>query len=281
MTSTALTGAAPQARALPSTLRVGISRGGVELREFFRQRASVVFVFALPAVLFALFGSIFRHSGLPFGVTQSQLFTGGMVAAGMVSTSFLSMGVGIAQDREDRTLKRLRGTPMPASGYFIGKLILVAVTSLGETVLLLAVGTLFFQVHLPTEAGRWFTFAWVFVLGVTGSALLGIAASSLTTSARSAPAVLNLLFLVLEFMSGVFIVPISTLPRWMVDVSSFFPLKWLAQGMRSVFLPDGMMSLEAAGSWEHGMTAVVLGVWCVAGLVLCLRTFRWTNKRDT
>ena len=74
--------------ALPSTLRVGIARGGVELREFFRQRAAVVFVFALPAVLFALLGSIFHHSGLPFGVTQSQLFTGGMVAAGWCRRPF-------------------------------------------------------------------------------------------------------------------------------------------------------------------------------------------------
>ena len=196
-----------------------------------------------------------------------------------MSTSFLSMGAGIAQDREDRTLKRLRGTPMPPSAYFLGKLVLVAVTSIAETVLLFVVGVLFFHVTLPADPGRWFTFAWVFVLGVTGCSLLGIAASGLATSARSAPAVLNLVFLVLEFMSGVFIVPITTLPHWMVDIASFFPLKWTAQGMRSVFLPDGMTALEAAGSWEHGMTALVLGVWVLVGLVLCLRTFRWTNRR--
>jgi len=92
--------------------------------------------------------------------------------------------------------------------------------------------------------------------------------------------VLNLLFLVLEFMSGVFIVPVNTLPRWMIDVASFFPLKWTAQGMRSVFLPDGMMSTEAAGAWEHVRTALALGGWCLAGLVLCLATFRWTSRRD-
>lgn len=281
MTSTAMSDTGEHARpALPTALRVGLSRGGVELREFFRQRAAVVFVFALPAVLLALFGSIFRSSDLPLGITQSQLYIGGMIAAGLVSTSFLSMGVGIAQDREDRTLKRLRGTPMPASSYFLGKLVLVVVTSVAEMALLLLVGVLFFHITLPSDAGRWLTFAWVFALGVIGCTLLGIAASGMARSARSAPAVLNLLFLVLEFMSGVFIVPASTLPTWMIDVASFFPLKWTAQGMRSVFLPDGMMSLEAAGSWEHGMTALVLGAWCVIGLVLCLRTFRWTNRRD-
>ena len=266
--------------ALPSTLSVGMARGGIELRQFFRQRAAVVFVFALPAILLSLFSSILHSAHLPFGVSEGQLITGGMVAAGIASTSFLNMGIGIAQDRDDRTLKRLRGTPMSPAAYFIGKLVLVAVTSLAETALLLAVGMLFFHVTLPNGVGRWATFGWVFVLGVTSCSLLGVAASGLARSARSAPAVLNLMFLVLEFMSGVFIVPVNSLPSWMIDFASFFPLKWTAQGMRSVFLPDGMMSLEAAGTWEHLTTALVLAGWCVAGLVLCLATFRWTNRQD-
>lgn len=277
---TAVTTTAPARPALPATLRIGIARGGVELRQFFRQRAAVIFVFALPAILLALFASILHESRLPAGVSEGQLIVGGMVAAGIVSTSFLNLGIGIAQDRDDSTLKRLRGTPMPLAAYFVGKLVLVIVTGVAEIALLLAVGTLFFHVTLPAGAGHWLTFAWVFLLGTTGCALLGIAASGLTRSARSAPAVLNLIFLVLEFMSGVFIVPVTTLPHWMIDVASLFPLKWTAQGARSVFLPDGMMSLEAAGTWEHLTTALVLAGWCVAGLVLCMLTFRWTNRRE-
>ncbi len=277
---TAVTTTARARIAPPSALRIGIARGGIELRQFFRQRAAVVFVFALPAVLLALFSSILHESKLPPGMSEGQLIVGGMVAAGIVSTSFLNLGIGIAQDRDDHTLKRLRGTPMPLSAYFVGKLVLVIVTGLAEVVLLLAVGRLFFHVTLPTTMAVWVTFAWVFLLGTTGCALLGIAASRLSKSARSAPAVLNLIFLVLEFMSGVFIVPVTTLPKWMIDVASLLPLKWTAQGMRSVFLPDGMMSLEAAGTWEHLTTALVLAGWCVAGLVLCLLTFRWTNRQD-
>ena len=79
---TQLTGeiAAPSApAALPSALRLGLARGGLELRQFFRQRAAVVFVFALPAILFTLFASIF-HDHLPAGVTVRQLYLGGMIA---------------------------------------------------------------------------------------------------------------------------------------------------------------------------------------------------------
>ena len=47
-----------------------------------------------------------------------------------------------------------------------------------------------------------------------------------------------------------------------------------------MFLPDSMVFQEAGGAWEHGRMALVLGAWCVVGLVLCLVTFRWTDRRD-
>ena len=48
-----------------------------------------------------------------------------------------------------------------------------------------------------------------------------------------------------------------------------FPLKWIAQGMRSVFFPDQLASAEMAGSWETGRTALVLCAWAVGGLRAC------------
>jgi ABC-2 type transport system permease protein len=59
-----------------------------------------------------------------------------------------------------------------------------------------------------------------------------------------------------------------------------FPVKWLCQGMRSVFLPDSFKYAEPAASWEHGRLALVLVAWCVVGLTLCLRTFTWRGGDD-
>ena len=64
-------------------------------------------------------------------------------------------------------------------------------------------------------------------------------------------------------------------------IAAVFPLKWMAQGMRSVFLPDSMASVEVSGSWQHGLTALILVAWTIAGLVLCLQTFRWRRRDDS
>jgi ABC-2 type transport system permease protein len=254
----------------PSALGVGLARGRLELRRFFRNRDAVIFTFSLPTVLLVLLGSVFGDQLRGTGVTASQVLAAGMIAAGIMSTTFVSLGIEIATDRDDGTLKRLRGTPMPPAAYFIGKIVLVAVTTVAQTVLMLLVATTLFDLSLPSTAQRWLTLLWVFVLGVVSCSLLGIAISSLARSARSASAIVQLPYLALQFISGVFVNPITALPAGLVTLASFFPVKWMAQGFRSVFLPDEMTAFEVAGSWELDRVALVLGLWCVAGLALCL-----------
>jgi ABC-2 type transport system permease protein len=266
-----------ESTALPSAWRLGLGRGGIEVKQFFREKMAVAFIFGLPSILLVLLGSIFNNQAVAAGVTIGQLFTAGMIAGGIMATSFQYLGINIATERENGTLKRLFGTPMPRTSYFIGKLVQVLVCTVAETALLMTVGVLFYHLHLPTAPGRWWTFSWIFLLGSVACGLLGIAASSLPRSAASAAPVITLPFTVLQFMSGVY-VPFTSVPPWMRDVASFFPLKWMAQGLRSVFLPTQAASLEAAGRWEHGRIAMVLVAWIAAGLVLCITTFRWQSR---
>ncbi|MET7479038.1 ABC transporter permease [Streptomyces sp. NPDC005648] len=281
MTSTTAvrTGSGTRAERLPGAWGLGLRRGALEIRQFFRQKDQVVFTFSFPVVFLFLFAWIFHDDVRGSGVTASQLYVPAMMASGIMSTSFQSLGISIAVERDEKVLRRLRGTPMPPAAYFLGKIWLVLFTGIVETAILLFVGTAFYGVDLPSDGGRWFDFAWIFVLGLTGCSLLGIAISSVPKSAKSASSVVVLPFLVLQFISGVYI-SIDTIPDWMLNIGAVFPLKWLCQGLRGVFLPDSARVLEQAGSWEFGKTALVLVAWCVGGLVLCLLTFRWKNRRD-
>jgi ABC-2 type transport system permease protein len=270
---------APALAPLPSLLTVGLSRGRIEVTTFFREREAVVFIFALPAVLLLLLGSIFNseHLQVP-GVTTGQLYAAGMIAGGIMATSYQYLGISVASERDQGMLKRLYGTPMPHAAYFIGKIVQVFVCLIAEVTLLMIVGVAFYHLHLPSTSGKWLTLAWICLLGGTACALLGLGVSSLARSARSASPVITLPFLVLEFISGIF-VPFSDVPRGLQAVAAIFPLKWMAQGLRSVFLSPQAAALEPAHSWELGRVALVLAAWVAAGLVLCIRTFRWQSRR--
>ncbi|MEV1281964.1 ABC transporter permease [Modestobacter sp. NPDC049651] len=259
---------------LPGAYRTRI---GVELKEFFRQREGVTFTVLFPVVLLLGLGSVLDYD-IGAGVDFSQYFMAGVIAAGIVGASLQNLGIYIASERADGTLKMLRGTPMPASAYFVGKVVQVLAVAAVTIVLLLVVGVLVYDIDLPSAAD-WVTFLWVALLGITACTLLGIAVSSLAPNRRSASALISPAALLLEFVSGVFM-PFGNLPHWLQVVSSFFPVKWMAQGMRSVFLPDALQVDEPAGSWELDRVAIVLAVWCVLGLVLCVRTFRWQDRGD-
>jgi ABC-2 type transport system permease protein len=266
-----------------NTLAIGWDRTVLELKMYFREKEAVFFSFAFPILMLAMFATIFGDSfgnEEQSGVNAARFFLPGMVAAGVLLTSFQSMALSVAVERDDGTLKRLRSTPMPPVAYFLGKIGLVASTSLAQFVLLITIARVGFGVQLPTSAGHWVTFAWVFLLGVASGTVLGIAYSSIASSSRSVGAVVIAPVLVLQFISGVYFA-FTDLPEWLKQVASVFPLKWIAQGMRSVFFPDDWQGQEMAGVWEHGRTALVLAAWLVAGLLVCARTFRWTRRGTT
>lgn len=267
---------------LPSTPRVGWVRTRYELRAFFRERDAIVFIFAYPVLMLLIFGTVFTGDvDLPGGssIPFAQYFLPGMVATGLMLTSFQSTAILIATERDEGALKRLRATPLPVTAYFLGKTGLVLVTAVVQTVLLLVVAAVVFGVSLPADVTAWGTFAWVFVLSVATGTICGVGASSLPRSAKSASPVITSIVLVLQFVSGVFFA-FYTLPSWLQNVASVFPLRWMAQGMRSVFLPEDAAELEVTGTWQHPMIAAVLAVWLVVGLVLATRTFRWQRRGD-
>jgi ABC-2 type transport system permease protein len=265
-------------RSVGRLLRLGAYQVVLELRQFLRSREQVVFTIGFPVIMLVIFGSIFDDE-LGAGVRYTQYFVTGMVASGLMVTGFQALGIQIPIERDRGVLKRFRATPMPRSVYFAGKVGMVFVIALTEVVILLALAVPLFDVALPAAAGRWLTLAWVFVLGTTACTLAGIAFSSVPRTSRAATAVVTPVALVLQFISGVFFV-FTELPPWMQQVAALFPLKWMCQGMRAVFLPDGFGVQESAGGFELGTVALVLGAWCAGGLLLCLATFRWSSKRD-
>lgn len=261
---------------IPSALNLGLRRGTLEIKQFTRQRESVVFTLLFPLILLAIFGSVFKDTIAP-GVTFSQYFVAGMVASGLVNSGFQQLAITIPMERDYGSLKRLRGTPMPVASYFIGKSILVFVSMILQVILLLAGGYFFFGLNMPTDLSKWLTFSWLIILGTASSTILGIAFSVVPKSGRGASAVVSPVVIILQFFSGVFFI-FTQLPSWMQQVAAIFPLKWLTQGMRSVFLPDSFAANEVAKSWETGKTFTILVIWLIVGFFISLRTFKWSRE---
>ncbi|HEY0373459.1 MAG TPA: ABC transporter permease [Amnibacterium sp.] len=269
---------------LGRVLALGLERARYEVRSYFRAGDAVFFTFLFPTVIFVIFAAAFSASGTVGGdghghggITIAAYYLPGLVASGIVLSGVQNLGIDIAGERSDGTLKRLGGSPLPVGSYFLGKVGMVLVTAIAQLLLLLGVAHFVFAVDLPGTFGLWGRFAWIFLLSVLMSVVLGIGISGLPRSARSASAVIVPILLVLQFISGVYF-NFGELPDWLKSIAGIFPLKWVAQGMRSVFLPDTFATAEQTGTWDLGTAALMIGGWAVVGLVIALATFRWVRK---
>jgi ABC-2 type transport system permease protein len=243
----------------------------------------MVFVFTFPLMFLVLFSAIFSDSiqGPPGSqrVTVQQYYVAGMLASGIASSTFVNLAMSIAMEQHNGLLKRLGGAPLPKASYFIGKVGMSIVISAAQASIMLAAGVVLYDLSLPVDLAHWAVFAWVTVLGVASCTFLGIAMTRLIPNAQSAPAIVQPPYLILQFISGIF-VPFSNIPGWLQGLSSAFPLRWMASGYRYAFLPDWFKQEEAGHAWYLAQGAGVLGVWTILGFILCLLFFRWTRKSD-
>ncbi len=266
------------------TVRLGWVYMLLNMRTVFRQPAAVFFVVLFPILFLVIFSSLLTFEiGLPPeaegnvpAIKFSQYFVAGITASAIFGTSFNLLGTSLAFQQFDGTLKQLAATPLPKASFFIGLVGTALSYTIMQMVIMIALGVVAYGIELP-DANGWLTLIWIILLGVPAGCVLGIAITRVMPSANAAPAVIQLPFIILQFISGVFFT-LASLPTWLQWVSGLFPLRWLAQGLRSVFLPDAYKFAEPGMSWQLDVAAIVLAVWIVVGLGLAVMTFQWDRS---
>jgi ABC-2 type transport system permease protein len=149
----------------------------------------MMFSALLPIFLLLIFGSVFRNQTIAHtNVKLSQYIVAGLVASGILYSSFQLLSISVPEERSDGTLKRVLGSPMPPSVYFVGKFAACLFVYILQVIFLLGLGTLIFGIHLPSAPVSWFIFAWVSVLGVLSCCMLGMAYSATAKDGQAASA---------------------------------------------------------------------------------------------
>ena len=250
-------------------VRLGYAYMGLNLKTIYREPAALFFVVVFPIMFLVIFSSLLTfeipipreaQGSVPV-VTFSQYFVAGIMGVAIFGTSFNLLGNSLAVQQFDGTLKQLAATPLPKASFFFGLMGAAVAITILQLVVMLILGVFAYGVELP-DAGGWLTLVWVIALGVPAGCVMGIAITAVIPSARAAPAIIQAPFILLQFVSGVFFT-LSSLPPWLQWVAGVFPLRWVAQGLRSVFLPDGYKYAEPGmtGSWSLGRSCWACGSW--------------------
>jgi ABC-2 type transport system permease protein len=238
-----------------------------DLVSFVRNSQARFFTVLLPLLFLVIFVSVFGNDRIgPTHIKASTYYVPGIAALAVIAGSFVNLVIAVTTEREMGILKRRRATPVPAWVLIAGRTLTAMAVSLGVMAVLLAVGSVFYGVQLPSS-----TIPAVVITAVLGSAafcVLGWAFSTMIGSADAAQPMVQAVMLPLYFISGVFIPNIS-LPTWLRDVARVFPVQHLADGLHNALDPT------VRGSGLVAADLGVLALWALLGVMVGLRRFSW------
>lgn len=222
--------------------------------------------FAIPALLFPImfyvfFGILFNTGG----INAPTYLLASYGTFGVIGPALFSFGVGIAVERGQGWFDVKESSPMPASAYLVAR---VGVTTIFAIVIILSLFTIaavFANVRLMSA--QWLMMAAVLLLGSIPFCAIGLF-MGLYLKSNSAPAVVNLTYLPMSFLSGLW-VPISFFPEPMQFAANFLPPYHLSQ------LALKVIDADLGGNvWLH------IGVLTVFSLIFFTLAMKAYYKKD-
>ena len=186
---------------------------------------------------------------------------------GLIGPSLFGFGVGLATERDNGALRLKQTTPMPVNAYLLARVATALLFGMAVVLGLFLLGAFAAEVRL--HRWQWFALAGIVLASVIPFCALGLAIGA-WVKAQSAVAIVNLVYLPMGFLSGLWI-PVALLPSFLQDLAMVFPAYHQAQ------LALKVVALDEGGS--VGVHALMLGVFTVALLSIAAVGFRRGDER--
>lgn len=241
-------------------IRSVIALIGAQLTELRRSKTALFWMMSFPLGFLFLFGFVMaRGDARVMAVLMPGLLTTTLMSGGL-----FGVALPMVQHRENGLLRRLRVTPVTAAAVAIAHGVTATMTGFLSLLILMTIARLVFNMQL---AGSWFALAGVYLCGAAALIPMGLLVGSTARDMRTAPAIANLLFFPLMFLSGS-AMPFAFLPEGVQRFARLLPTTYLVDAYSSVIV-RGDSLLPIAGS-----LAVLIGIGMV-GVVLTSMLFRW------
>jgi ABC-2 type transport system permease protein len=273
-TSFALSRELPRTLAMPigRLFRAYLTEAKYESIRALRAPAFAIPFLLLPIVIYVLIG-VFLIGSMSNGNTKVAvtMFVN-FATFGVMGPGMFGFGMFVATEREQGLLTLKRALPMPPTAYLLAKMLM---TMLFATIVMLTLIAAALTVgHLRITAGRFLLLALIEILGSMAFCSIGFFIGT-RASGKSAPAFVNLAYLPMMHLGGLF----YPLPKSAQPIEFLSPAFYLSRlGLHILQSPSlDEISFGATGPSSHGgvvvCVAVLAGVTLLSGW-LALRRFQ-------
>lgn len=213
--------------------------------------------------LFRVSAQAMTHS---HGSSYLDFLLPGILALMAMQTSLFGIGSGMTRWKEKGVLRRFQATPIRPVQFLTATIINYLVIGLISAGIILAFSTLILHASVVMP---WFPVAVVLLLGMGCFLTIGFIVAGLSKSQETTTALINLISFPMMFLSGVFF-SVSSLPKILAHIVQFFPLTYVANGLRG--LMSGQLTL-ASGAFHTDLLGLV--IWLVVTGAIASRVWRW------
>lgn len=238
---------------------------GFETRRMLRNVPPMFFALAFPLMVLVIFGGIYGNepSTAFDGQGTVDISVPAYVALVLAVAGLMSFPLGTVEYRSRGFLKRLRATPARPMVVLAAQLVVNGVLCLAGIAVLIAVGTLFYDLSAPTYPVR---FAGMVVLAGAATFSIGMLIASLARTETTAMVLANLVYFPMIFLTGATI-PLEIMPDWMQRVSDALPLSYAVRALQWAWLDRHADELPLA--------LTVLAATVAVATAVSARLFRW------
>ena len=233
------------------------------LLETWRSKLALFWTLAFPLLTLAGFSYLFGG-----GDPRRVLYVvPGVLTINLISASFFGVSLYMVSLREKELYRRFRTTPLGSLTVVLAHGATALVNVLLSSALQLALAWALFRIELRSSLGA---VALAVLLSALAMIPLGLLVGSVAKDMKSAPAISNLLFFPMMFLSGA-AMPLFLLPAWMRKLAALFPASYCVEVLQAAILRGDL--------WQRlALPAVILlGTGAVA-LAADALLFRWESQ---
>ena len=223
--------------------------------------------FTIPTLVFPLMFYVFFGVVMGFSPVAPTFLLATYGVFGLIGPALFGFGVGFATERDSGALLLKQTTPMPVGAYLLARVGTALLFGMAIVLGLFLLGA--YAAEVTLYRWQWFALAGVVLSSVIPFCALGLAIGA-SVKAQSAVAIVNLVYLPMALLSGLWI-PIALLPSFVQDVAVVFPAYHQSQ-----------LALKVVALDEGGSTAVhvlMIGIFTVVFLIVAAVGFRRVGQR--
>jgi ABC-2 type transport system permease protein len=197
-------------------------------------------------------------------LTYIDFLLPGILAMSIMNSGIFGVAFGFVLLKKRGILRRLLVTPINPNDFIISQVMMRLVVLMLQVAIMVGAGMLIFELHF---IGSLWDMLVVAILGGVIFLAIGFALSGISKTEDQVAPLANIITLPMMFLSGIFFER-SNLPGIAHTITDFFPLTYLADGLRTI-------AIEGATLVDVMPQIIGLTVWAVVTVFVAIKAFRW------